>query len=94
MKALSDEELTGLAGQYFAPTGLYHYTKSLPFLGTLQCDTTTLIAGQWAELVVYYTVGASGLADGAWIKGTSKFYSDWALFQTSDPRQDNHVSAE
>ena len=94
MKTLSDEELTTLAGHYFAPTGLYQHTKSLPFLGTLQCNTVTLIAGQWAELIVTYIVGASGLADGAWIKGTFKFYSDWALFQTSDPKQDNYVSAE
>ncbi|KAJ5772224.1 hypothetical protein N7520_002753 [Penicillium odoratum] len=41
-----------------------------------------------------YEVGASGLADGAWIKGTFKFYSDWALFQTSDRTKDNYVSAE
>lgn len=94
MKTLSDRELTELAGQYFAPTRLYQYTKSLPFLGTLQCNTTTLVAGQQTELIVNYTVGASGLADGAWIKGTFKFYSDWALFQTSDPKQDNYVSAE
>lgn len=94
MKTLSDQELTNLAGSYFAPTGLYQYTKSLPFLGTLTCDTKTLTAGQWTELIVDYTVGASGLADGAWIKGTFKFYSDWALFQTSDPKQDNYVSAE
>jgi hypothetical protein len=26
---------------------------------------------------VTYTVGGSGLADGAWIKGTFKFYSVW-----------------
>ncbi|KAF7553675.1 hypothetical protein G7Z17_g3453 [Cylindrodendrum hubeiense] len=94
MKTLSNDELVALAGQYFAPTGLYQYTKSLPFLGTLKCNTETLTAGQWAEVIVEYTVGASGLADGAWIKGTFKFYSDWALFQTSDPRQDNYVSAE
>ena len=94
MKTLSAEELTELVGQYFAPTGLYQYTKGLPFLGTLQCNTSTLTAGQWTELIVNYTVGASGLADGAWIKGTFKFYSDWALFQTSDARQDNYVSAE
>lgn len=94
MKTLSDDQLVALAGQYFAPTGLYQYTKALPFLGTLQCNTRTLTAGQWTELIVEYIVGASGLADGAWIKGTFKFYSDWALFQTSDPRQDNYVSAE
>ncbi|KAI9044316.1 uncharacterized protein KD926_001547 [Aspergillus affinis] len=28
------------------------------------------------------------------IKATFKFYSDWALFQTSDPTKDNYVSAE
>lgn len=94
MKLLSDDQLKTLAGDYFAPTGLYQYTKSLPFLGTLTCDTKTLTAGQWTELLIEYTVGASGLADGAWIKGTFKFYSDWALFQTSDPKQDNYVSAE
>ncbi|OBR15810.1 hypothetical protein CH63R_00990 [Colletotrichum higginsianum IMI 349063] len=94
MKTLSDDELRGLTGQYFAPKGLYQYTKSLPFLGDLKCDTSTLVAGQWTEIITEYTIGASGLADGAWIKGTFKFYSDWALFQTSDPRQDNYVSAE
>ncbi|UPX12156.1 uncharacterized protein EKO05_0002723 [Ascochyta rabiei] len=94
MKTLSEEELTTIVGQYFAPKDLYHYTKSLPFLGSLQCDITSLTAGQWTEVVIIYTVGGSGLADGAWMKGTFKFYSDWALFQTSDPKQDNHVSAE
>lgn len=94
MKPLSDNQLKALAGQYFAPTGLYQHTKGLPFLGTLKCDTTTLTAGQYTELIVTYTVGASGLADGAWIKGTFKFYSDWALFQTSDPRAENYISAE
>ena len=94
MKPVSDDELKSLAGQYFAPVGLYQYTKSLPFLGTLTCNTENLFAGQWTELLVEYAVGASGLADGAWIKGTFKFYSDWALFQTSDPKADNYVSAE
>ncbi|KAF2729634.1 hypothetical protein EJ04DRAFT_568457 [Polyplosphaeria fusca] len=94
MKTLSNDELASLAGPYHAPKGLYQYIKSLPFLGSLHCNTTTLTAGQWTELIVEYTVGGSGLADGAWIKGTFKFYSDWALFQTSDPHQDNYVSAE
>lgn len=94
MKTLSNEQLTALAGQYFAPVGLYQHTKSLPFLGTLECNTTSLTAGQWTELIIEYTVGASGLADGAWIKGTFKFYSDWALFQTTDSSKDNYVSAE
>ncbi|GJC83875.1 hypothetical protein ColLi_06713 [Colletotrichum liriopes] len=94
MKTLSDDELKSLAGQYFAPKDLYKYTKSLPFLGDLKCNTTSLVAGQWTEIITEYTIGASGLADGAWIKGTFKFYSDWALFQTSYPKQDNYVSAE
>jgi hypothetical protein len=94
MKTLSDEELVARAGHFFAPTGLYQHTKKLPFLGTLECNTKALTAGQWTEVIVDYTVGASGLADGAWIKGTFKFYSDWALFQTSDPKKDNYVSAE
>jgi hypothetical protein len=94
MKTLSDQELQVLTGQYFAPKGLYQYIKSLPFLGTLTCDTRDLTAGQWTEIITEYTVGGSGLADGAWIKGTFKFYSDWALFQTTDPTQDNYVSAE
>ncbi|KAK1756400.1 hypothetical protein QBC47DRAFT_444908 [Echria macrotheca] len=94
MKTLTDQELASLAGDYFAPTGLYQYTKTLPFLGTLKCNTATLTAGQYTELIVEYTVGASGLADGAWIKGTFKFYSDWALFQTTDPKADNYVSAD
>lgn len=94
MKTLSQEELTAITGQYFAPEGFYEYNKSLPFLGTLDCNTTTLTAGQWTETIVDYTVGGSGLADGAWLKGTFKFYSDWALLQTSDPRQDNFISAE
>jgi hypothetical protein len=94
MKTLTDEALAKLAGDYFAPDGLYQYTKAMPFLGSLECNTHELIAGQWTELVIVYTVGASGLADGAWIKGTFKFYSDWALFQTTDPKQPNYISAE
>jgi hypothetical protein len=75
MKFLSTTELSSLAGTYFAPKGIYEYIKSLPFLGTLACETKQLIAGQWTEVVITYTVGGSGLADGAWIKGTFKFYS-------------------
>jgi hypothetical protein len=75
MKYLSSTELSSLAGSYFAPEGLYQYIKELPFLGTLTCETKSLVAGQWAEVVIAYTVGGSGLADGAWIKGTFKFYS-------------------
>ena len=75
MKQLSKDELAALAGKYFAPKGLYQYIKELPFLGSLQCNTASLTAGQWTEVVITYTVGGSGLADGAWIKGTFKFYS-------------------
>lgn len=75
MKTLTTGELASLAGHYFAPEGIYQYIKSLPFLGTLDCAVDSLIAGQWTELLITYTVGGSGLADGAWIKGTFKFYS-------------------
>ena len=75
MKDLAEEELQRLAGDYYAPEGLYKYTQTLPFLGRLKCNVDTLIAGQWTEVVIEYEVGASGLADGAWIKGTFKFYS-------------------
>ncbi|ROW17868.1 hypothetical protein VPNG_00865 [Cytospora leucostoma] len=49
MKQLSEDELAALAGDYFAPEGLYKYIKQLPFLGSLQCNTTSLIAGQLTE---------------------------------------------
>lgn len=75
MKTLSDDQLRQIIGPYTAPVGLYQYTKSLPFLGTVTSDVNSLTAGQWTEITITYTVGASGLADGAWIKGTFKFYS-------------------
>jgi hypothetical protein len=53
-----------------------------------------LEAGSWAEIVLDYEVGSSGIADGGWLKATFKFYSDWALFQTSDPTAANYISAE
>lgn len=84
MKYLSNDELSSLAGEYFAPQGLYQYIKELPFLGTLACDVKTLVAGQWTEMIITYTVGGSGLADGAWIKGTFKFYSVSNLKMTED----------
>ncbi|KAL4955485.1 hypothetical protein BDW69DRAFT_204483 [Aspergillus filifer] len=93
MKYLTAAERNQLAGDYFAPDGLYEYTKSLPFLGCVSSNVSTIIAGSWTEILLDYEVGASGLADGAWIKGTFKFYSDWALFQTSDPKKDNYISA-
>jgi hypothetical protein len=82
------------AGDYTAPQGLYEQNKARPFLGRLHCDRRHLTAGEWTELQLVYEVGASGLADGAWLKLAFKFYSDWALFQTSDPRAANFVSAE
>ena len=75
MKFLTKEARKQVIGEYHAPEGLYEYTKSLPFLGTVKSNVTTLIAGEWTEIVLHYEVGASGLADGAWIKGTFKFYS-------------------
>lgn len=82
------------AGQTVAPDGLYDHIKSLPFLGRLTCDRKILTAGEWTELTLIYEIGAVGLADGGWLKLAFKFYSDWALFQTSDPAAANYVSAE
>lgn len=75
MKYLDGLERRQVAGEYFAPTGFYEYTKNLPFLGSVNSNIETLVAGEWTEVVIVYEVGASGLADGAWIKGTFKFYS-------------------
>lgn len=81
-------------GAHHAPPGLYERIKSLPFGGRLRCNVREVEAGSWQEIVVDYEVGASGIADGAWFKLTFKFYSDWALFQTADPRGANYISAE
>ncbi|MFM9438356.1 hypothetical protein ACFDR9_005462 [Janthinobacterium sp. CG_23.3] len=81
-------------GPHFAPVGLYERNKALPFIGSVRCDVARLEAGSWHEIVLDYEVGAAGLADGGWFKATFKFYSDWALFQTSDPAAANYVSAE
>ena len=75
MKTFKTEELSALTGPYTSPTGIYEYIKSLPFLGSLSCSVDSLTAGEWTEILIEYTVGGSGLADGAWIKGTFKFYS-------------------
>jgi hypothetical protein len=77
-----------------APSGLRDHIGSLPFLGRVQCNRTVLTAGEWTELTLVYEIGGVGLADGAWLKLAFKFYSDWALFQTSDPAGANFVSAE
>ncbi|KAK8247589.1 hypothetical protein HDK90DRAFT_530666 [Phyllosticta capitalensis] len=78
MKELSAERLASLSGSYESPEGYYRYIKSIPFLGELECNVESLTAGQWTEI----------------IKGTLKFYSDWALFQTTHPELENYVSAE
>ncbi|WP_206952480.1 hypothetical protein [Trinickia acidisoli] len=81
-------------GPHVAPKGLYERLKQRPFAGSVSCNVKRLEAGNWAEIVLDYQVGSSGIADGGWLKATFKFYSDWALFQTSDPSAANYVSAE
>jgi hypothetical protein len=76
------------------PQDLRQATKGYPFLGTLSASLHRLVAGVWEEIVLGYTVGESGIADGARFKIAFKFYTDWALFQTGDPRAANYVSAE
>lgn len=94
MKQMNDEELTARLGPYHAPQGLYRVTKAMPFLGRVGCNVESIEAGSWQEIVIDYEVGASGMADGSWFKATFRFYSDWALFQTTDPQGANYVSAE
>lgn len=81
-------------GPHTAPAGLYERHKRLPFAGRVRCNVNRLEAGSWSEIVLDYVVGSSGIADGGWLKATFKFYSDWALFQTTDPTAANYVSAE
>lgn len=76
------------------PQGTAELARSLPFLGTLVCTHSTLVAGSWDEIGLTYTVGASGIADGARLKIAFKFYSDWALFQNTNPSAANYVTAE
>lgn len=76
------------------PSEFAAYLRSLPFLGRATISRHEVRAGEWLELVVTYEVGAAGLADGGWLKLVFKFYSDWALFQTSDPAGANYLSAE
>ena len=94
MKTLTDDQLKQQLGEYTAPLGLYQKTKNMPFLGKVTCNAEELQAGSWHEILLDYEVGSSGIADGAWIKATFKFYSDWALFQTSNPKAANYVTAE
>ncbi len=92
--SLTEVQIRSELGQYTAPEGLFEQNIKLPFLGRVTCSVSKLVAGEWTELVIDYEVGQAGLADGAWIKATFKFYSDWALFQTVDPKAANYVSAE
>jgi hypothetical protein len=94
MKTLSEADRKRILGTYVAPEGYYDKTKAMPFLGKISCHVDRLVAGSWHEILLDYEVGASGIADGAWLKATFKFYSDWALFQTTDPRAANYLSAE
>ncbi len=91
---LTERKLHEHLGDYIAPAGLYELNKSKAFVGKVACNVDRLVAGSWNEIVLDYEVGACGVADGAWFKATFKFYSDWALFQTVDPRGANYVSAE
>ncbi|AQT78712.1 hypothetical protein B1R94_04780 [Mycolicibacterium litorale] len=65
---------------------------AIPFLGTLGCDTASVVAGSLDEVVFTYTVGRSGIADSGWLKLCFRYYSDWDL-QTSDPQGRDYVSA-
>ncbi len=94
MKKMTEAELKKKLGDYIAPKGLYAKTKDMPFLGRVSCNVEKIVAGSWQEIVIDYELGAAGMADGSWFKLTFKFYSDWALFQTSDPKAANYVSAE
>ncbi|MEO7133516.1 MAG: hypothetical protein ABI024_04775 [Vicinamibacterales bacterium] len=90
----TEESLQKYLGDYVAPRGLYAKTKAMPFLGTVSCNVDEVVAGSWQEIVLDYEVGASGIADGSSMKFTFKFYSDWALFQTVNPKAANYLSAE
>lgn len=71
-------------GLYHAPQAYYGYTKALPFQGTVKSNVQTLVVGKWTGIVIVYEVGASGLADGAWIKGTSWVASRLGLDERVD----------
>lgn len=98
---LADEEDRGRTPQGnsgpsapVAPTGLADKMRETPFAGRLTCCVDRAEVGSWREIVLDYEVGASGVADGATFKATFKFYSDWALFQTADPKGADYVSVE
>ncbi|MDJ0740503.1 MAG: hypothetical protein QNJ91_12350 [Gammaproteobacteria bacterium] len=95
MDKMTDAELKQVLGDdYYAPEGLYQKTKDMPFLGSVSCSIEEMEAGSWQEIVIDYELGQSGMADGSWFKATFRFYSDWELFQTTDPSAANYVSAE
>ncbi len=94
MKKMTDAELKKHLGDYLAPAGLYDKTKDMDFLGKVSINVEEIVAGSWQEVIIDYEVGAAGMADGSWFKATFRFYSDWELFQTTDPKAANYVSAE
>ena len=95
MEKMTEAELKQKLGDsYYAPVGLYDKTKDMPFLGRVSCNIEEMDAGSWQEVVIDYELGQSGMADGSWFKATFRFYSDWELFQTTDPSAANYVSAE
>lgn len=75
------------------PAELSRYLATLPFLGRVLGSHRAVTAGDFAEIVLTYQVGAAALADGAWLKIAFKFYSDWAPFQTTRPDLANYLSA-
>ena len=89
MKKIPEEEIRKQLGDYLAPKGLYSATKDMPFLGKVSCNIESMVAGSWQEIAIDYELGASGMADGSWFKATFRFYSDWALFQTTEPTAAN-----
>jgi len=94
MKKMTDTELQKRLGSYTAPQGLYAQTKDRSFLGCVTCNVKEVVAGSWIEIILDYELGAAGMADGSTFKTTFRFYSDWALFQTTDPKGANYISAE
>ncbi|WWC72812.1 uncharacterized protein I206_106776 [Kwoniella pini CBS 10737] len=78
MRTLSEIEREDIIGTYTAPTGLYELVKTTP--NGISC---WLMARTAAHL------------HGRFIRTCRwSFYSDWALFQTSDPKAANYISAE
>lgn len=70
-----------------------NFLHHVPFLGSARISHSTVEAGSWQEIRIFYTVGSGGMADGAGIKIAFRFYSDWAHFQTTEVAHDHFVSA-